>query len=106
MTTLLMIGGTEIALSVDLSLAVENILFVLGLIIVFKLAPRRTEKYPVSNEEDHYLKKKSVLTVCIFWGLVCHHSSGYFWKNDDNSYVYRDVDIAAKISMHRYEEPA
>ena len=31
MTTLLMIGGTEIALSVDLSLAVENILFVLGI---------------------------------------------------------------------------
>ena len=70
MTTLLMIGGTEIALSVDLSVAVENILFVLGLIIVFKLAPRRTENYPVSNEEDHYLKKKSVLTVCIFWGLA------------------------------------
>lgn len=33
MTTLLMIGGTEIALSVDLSLAVENILFVLGLLL-------------------------------------------------------------------------
>ena len=38
-----------------------------------------------------------MLTVCIFWGLAII-LPGTFWKNDDNSYVYRDVDIAAKIS--------
>ena len=69
-TTLLMIGGTEIALKMDGSLLVMNILFIVSFMLVLILAPRRTENYPVSEREYMKLKKESAGIVIGCWVLA------------------------------------
>lgn len=69
-TTLLMIGGTEIALKMEGSLLVMNILFIVSFMLVLILAPRRTENYPVSEREYMKLKKESAGIVIGCWVLA------------------------------------
>lgn len=66
-TTTLIIGGTEIALKMSGEVSVINILFGISVLLIGKLAPRRTANYPVDANEYLYLKKKSIVIVVIFW---------------------------------------
>ena len=94
-TTLLMIGGTEIALKMDGSLLVMNILFIVSFMLVLILAPRRTENYPVSEREYMKLKKESAGIVIGCWVLAII-SPDFFGKMIAMAFLTEAVTLIPK----------
>lgn len=89
--------GTEIALKMDGSLLVMNILFIVSFMLVLILAPRRTENYPVSEREYMKLKKESAGIVIGCWVLAII-SPDVFGKMIANGGVNRGCNINTETS--------